>query len=213
MSKKGLYTTSIGTAMYPKLIEPDTKFNEAGVYSVKLILSREAAQPLLDRIEDAKEEAVELFKEKGGKGKPKWQDMPCGPVEDEEGMATGDWQFNIKMKASGVNKQGNAWTRKPVIFDAKGTPIKGGVKPWSGTKMKVAMSVDPFYVASKCGVTLRLEAVQIIELVEGGGGTADQFGFGAEDGYEYEEETQGQNTSAGPEVSQTKEQDDEDVPF
>ena len=34
-------TTPIGTAMYPKLITPDTKFNADGVYSCKLILSKD----------------------------------------------------------------------------------------------------------------------------------------------------------------------------
>ena len=35
-------------------------------------------------------------------------------------------------------------------------------------------------------MTLSLRAVQVIELVEGGGGNADSFGFGEEEGFKAE---------------------------
>ena len=39
-------TTPIGTAMYPKLVTPDTKFDENGVYSCKLILTKDEFETL-----------------------------------------------------------------------------------------------------------------------------------------------------------------------
>lgn len=33
------------------------------------------------------------------------------------------------------------------------------------------------------GISLRLKAVQVINLVAGGGGTGESYGFGEEDGY------------------------------
>ena len=42
------------------------------------------------------------------------------------------------------------------------------------------------------GVSMRLRAVQIIKLVEGGGGNAKGFGFDETDGYEHQE-TQANN--------------------
>ena len=33
--------TPIGTAVYPKLVEPDTAFDEAGVYTCKLHVTKE----------------------------------------------------------------------------------------------------------------------------------------------------------------------------
>ena len=39
-------TTPIGTAMYPKLVTPDTKFNADGVYSCKLIISKDDFETL-----------------------------------------------------------------------------------------------------------------------------------------------------------------------
>ena len=48
--------TPIGVAMYPKLTEPDYKFNTAGVYSVKLQLTEEEAEPIITEIKEIKTE-------------------------------------------------------------------------------------------------------------------------------------------------------------
>ena len=50
--------------------------------------------------------------------------------------------------------------------------------------LKVAFDPIPYYMAStnKAGVSLRLKAVQVIDLVTGGEKTADAFGFSEEDG-------------------------------
>ena len=49
----------------------------------------------------------------------------------------------------------------------------------------------PYFVEGQavCGVSLRIEGVQVIELVSGSGGrSADAMGFGEEEGFEADEE-------------------------
>ena len=102
--------------------------------------------------------------------------------KDEE---TGNIQFNFKCKASGVSKTGQNWEQKPKVFDSKGTPIAKDILVWGGTTMKVAYEIIPYsnnMLGS--GVSLRLKAVQVHDLVSGGGASADSYGFKEEaDGY------------------------------
>ena len=70
-------TTPIGTAMYPKLITPDTKFNADGVYSCKLILSKDDFETLEAIINPWFEKEYErLVKESGKKKLDRSQKLP-----------------------------------------------------------------------------------------------------------------------------------------
>ena len=53
-----------------------------------------------------------------------------------------------------------------------------------GTVAKVAVELSGYSVAGKTGVSVKLKAVQIIDLVEFGGGSAESYGFGEEEGFE-----------------------------
>lgn len=202
MAKNDLIVSPAGRALYPKLTEPDTKFKEAGEYSVKLILPEADAMPLLAKCREMQQQAVEEELEKQIAKNPKMNpekirekiklaDLPVKPHEDPEtGEETGDYVVTFKMTASGVSrKTGKEWTRRPALFDAKGKPVKNPDKLqiWSGSVLKVAYNADPFCTAIGAGVSLRLEAVQIIELVSGGQRDAAGYGFGEEDGYSHEE--------------------------
>ena len=66
-----------GVFQYPRLTTPDTKFNANGVYGLKLRLTSEAAQPLVEMIDAAIEAQVESVKASGkvkGKVKVKYSD-------------------------------------------------------------------------------------------------------------------------------------------
>jgi len=55
--------------------------------------------------------------------------------------------------------------------------------------VKVAFQLNPFYTAQiGAGIGLRLKAVQVIDLIEPQGGSASSYGFGEEDGYEFDGE-------------------------
>lgn len=197
--------TPIGVAMYPKLTEPDYKFNTAGVYSVKLQLTEEEAEPIITEIkrviQDAYDEACEKAVSKLEKSKIKLvEDTPCKEILDDDAEPTGYYALNCKMTASGTSrKTGKEWTRKPAIFDAKGSVIN--ITPdfqiWSGSKLRVAYELVPFSTTLGIGCSCRLTAVQVIELVSGSNKTAEGYGFSKEAGG-YESVKQSENSSVEP---------------
>jgi len=179
--------TPAGIAIWPKLLEPDTKFDEAGVFSLKLKLTEEEAAPLIEKIEkvakDAYEEAVADATPKN-RAKLQMARPSYEPEYDEDGNATDNVIFGFKMKASGINrKTGKAWTRKPALFDSKGMPItQPPYEIWSGSVVRVAFELIPYNSPMfGIGCAQRFSAVQIIKLVEGTGKSADDYGFDVEE--------------------------------
>lgn len=200
------FTSPKGRFSFPKLTEPDTKFKKEGEYSVKLILSAEDAQPLIDKLEPLHVQADEEGREKYAKlpvaSRKKMEAKGGGyalnpfysPVYDRETEEeTGEVEFKFNMKASGVNeKTGKAWTMKPTIYDAKGKIITKKIKIGGGTIGKVAFSAMPYFVpgSGAAGISLKMDAVQIIDLKEGFDRDASSYGFGQEEGgFEYDETT------------------------
>ena len=158
--------TEVGKAIYPHLNKPDTRFQKEGVYKVTLELSPVNAKNLLKHIDDGIKLATKDSKSN------KTAQLPYKTDEN------GNMQFNFKCKASGVSKTGQNWEQKPKVFDSKGTPISKDILVWGGTTMKVAYEIIPYsnnMLGS--GVSLRLKAVQVHELVSGGGASADSYGF------------------------------------
>jgi len=198
-------TTQTGVASYPFLTRPNTKFDSDGEYRVNLILPLKEAKDLMKTIDVAMKESLEAAKKENPKkaSKIKLANTPYSMVTDDEGKETGNVQFNFKMKAKITPRNGGEpFEVRPAIFDATGQPISKTLSIGSGTKMKVCADLVPYFTdLVGAGISLRLKAVQIIELVEYQGQTADRFGFDSEEGY-----TQTANDE-GEEVS------DEDVPF
>lgn len=220
--KNPTFTTPRGVFKYPKLNEPDTKFKEAGEYNVKLILSAEAGQALVDKLTPVFEEAVAA-------GEAAYAELPVAtrkktpfkvndfhsPVYDEETEdETGEFEFSFKMAASGTNKKtGKTWERKPAIFDAKGKLMTNPPEIWGGTEGKVNFEVMPYFTATAgAGISLRLNAVQIIELVSGGTArSASAFGFGEEEGFDSSEMgDEEENTTAGDSTEADDNEEDTD---
>ena len=202
-----------GIAKYAWLNEPDTKFDTPGVYKVSLIVADEDdAATLRATIEaaqkEAKKEAVEKAKEKKGK-KPTAYDLPIEDDVDEEGDETGATVFKFKAKSGGERKDGKSWSRKLPLYDAKGKPTS--VKVYSGSTIRVSFVAMPWVNPKlEYGVKLGMEAVQIIDLITGGGNqSADSYGFEDEDGWEDDSEEDDFKGSAG-EADDDDEDDEED---
>jgi hypothetical protein len=174
----------VGKTLWATLNKPDTKFNEAGIYSVKLQFTGDDAQKLSAFLDTKLQESIaEAKKENVGK-KIKEASAPYEWTDDNTIVV------NFKMKASGIGKSGMSWSRKPALFDAKGKPLVGEVRVGQGSLLAVSYEPSLFYTSLiGAGVSLRLNAVQIVKLVEYTGGP-DNPGFGEhEGGYEVEEES------------------------
>ncbi len=183
------HTTPVGVAKYPYLTKPDVHptYSPDGVYTVKLVLTGDKAQSLMTKvdagIEASYEDATTNEKSEAKRKKIKRADAPYTEVEDSDGNETGEIQFNFKLKAVGKSG-GKTWKQSPKLFDAKGTPVPKGVEIWGGSEIKVAFEMYEYFMASskEAGVSLRIKAVQVIKLVSGGSGKAEDFGFAEEEG-------------------------------
>ena len=172
-------TSPEGVAMYPSLDKPDTKFDAAGKYNVKLRIPKGECEEFMSQIKAAFDaNYVEACEQNGNDVKK--ASLPFKEHE-EEGKKTGDIVFNFAMKARGTSKDGTPWEQRPKIFGPAGELIPPAQIPkiGGGSRLKVSHHVDGWYTAiAGAGVSLRLRAVQVLELIEyGGGGTAEDFGF------------------------------------
>lgn len=182
-------TTPACRFQYPKLIEPETKFNPEGVFKVNALLDPRDADPVATALDELLNRHKESLKAQAPTQKFKLADLPWA-YEEVDG--TPYLIVKAKMKASGIDRDGRRWTSFPALFDAKGNAVKDrdSLKSmWSGTVGRVSFEAQPFYQAAiGAGITLRLKAVQIISLVESGG-SAEGYGFGEEDGWSPSTET------------------------
>lgn len=181
--------TPVGVAQYPSLTTPDTRFDERGTFKTNLILSEEAAQPMMDMVDAMIEKRKESLAEEmtPAKFKKATQSVrtPFEFEENDNGEETGNVIFKCKTTASFVSKRdGSVIDKKVPIVDAKKTTVSG-ITIGGGSKIKVAVELRTYYVPSiGLGVSARLQAVQLIELAEFAGGGKATSMFGEEDGYE-----------------------------
>lgn len=194
--KRKRFTSPKGVAKYPWLSLPSTAFNK-NEYKTGLLLKAEDETTekflaFLDGlVEESYTEAVNTLK-KDGKAAAAKQVKRRYPYKDEldkdTGEETGFIELNFSTQA--VSKDGKP--RKMRLFDAKGESISpDDVKVAGGSVIKVNFTPSNYYMAAskEAGVKLYLNAVQIIDLVEFGGGSASDFGFEEEEGYTYEANT------------------------
>jgi hypothetical protein len=172
-------TTPVGTAIYPRLTTPDTKFDKDGVYSVDLELdsTNKEAAAFIDTLKKAADEAYKATCESKGGKKLKRADLP---VKDGEGDMV---RIKFKLKAKAGNEE-KSWSQKPTLFDSSGMAIQTPPNVGSGSRIKVAFEVVPFFTAMVgAGVSLRMKAVQILDLKEyTPGDNFDAYGFKADPG-------------------------------
>lgn len=174
-------TTPKGTAQYPWLSKPDTKFNDKGTYKVNIIVPAKEAQAFIKKVTEIRDQFFAQEKTK------KKAQLPFAKEVDDQGNETG----NVVIKCKVDNR--DDWDRKPKQFDASGNRIDKNVG--GGSILKANVQVYTWNVSSLgVGVTLQPVAVQVIELNEfGGSDNAEDFGFEKEDGFvsdeAFEEET------------------------
>lgn len=178
--KNPRYTTPAGIAQYPWLNKPDTKFNADGEYKVNLEVQSSDAQKLVTFLDGQFAEAVAKAK-KDNPGKKIKEGSPGYEVNEETGKVT----FKFKTKAKVTTKSGDTFDQKVALFDAKGQPLVQAPNIGGGSKVKVSFEVMPYYTSMVgAGLSLRVKAVQVIDLVEfSGGASAEAYGFGEEEGY------------------------------
>jgi hypothetical protein len=207
-----------GKYKWPKLNEPDygTKEfpKENGEFSVKLVGKADDpdVQAFLAKWQPLHDEAIkrahEEFKALPVATRKKLEKVSVNPLytelyDEETEEPTGEIEIKFAMQYSGEYKsgpkQGKKWFRRPGIFDARGNEMKPAPSIWGGTIGRVSFEVGlnkeglPGYFipgTGAAGLTLRLAACRILELVSEGSRDAASYGFGdEEEGYEYDPTT------------------------
>ncbi len=170
-----------GTAKYCHLNEPNKRFNaEFGVWSCDLVVGSDQAERLKQSIRPLYEEELQKVQEANPGKEIKQAQKPF----DEQ--ADGTYLVKIKLKGGGRRPDGTTYQLSIALFDSAGKPLPKDVQVWGGSKMNVAFRPNFWYTASLgFGVSLDLQAVQVVQLADGGisGQAAEAFGFTEEEGF------------------------------
>lgn len=174
-----------GTAVYPWLNRPDTKFSADGDYKVTLKVAAADALPLIQKLD----EIISDYQSQQTKADPKLGRYNVSPPYEEEmddqGNLTGNFLFKFKQKAKIHTKDGRTIDMKVALVDASRTPTT--VNVGGGSEIKIAATVYPYAMSTTktIGLSLRPSAVQILSLAESGSNVVSMFddedGFKAED--------------------------------
>jgi len=169
------------------LREPSTKFKEQGEYSVKLQFKVDSpeGQAIIDFLNEKMDEAEAEAKAKSGRKKVKVAEPPYKMVEDEEGEPTGEATIKFTMLHRNKTKEGTEYFKTPALFTADGQPLPEDVKVGSGSLVIVRGVARTYYVSEQtgAGVSLKLQAVQVLEAKSGGVASFEKSGFSVVEGY------------------------------
>ncbi len=176
-------TTPKGAFHWAHVGTPDTTFKAEGQFHVKLQLAGQEAEDMRNAVDTAHANwKSEVNKTKGQKAYQEF--LPYKVVLGDDGMESGI-QFHFKMKASGVNSRtGQAFTQRPMVVGPDKTPLPTNIKIANGSTGKVEYEMAPYQFGSGLGIQLRLRGVQVLNLIEWNGDSADDSMFSVEDGYE-----------------------------
>lgn len=192
-SKRETLLSPRGVALYPHLSEPDFKFKEEGEFSTKLRVSNEDpdAQALVKRIEAEHKKAQDTAKEdprNAKRKKIKESEFRPYEIDEDAGEIIFNFKMNHRIKRRKDGKEIELW---PALFDAAGKPLPRGIRIGSGSILRVAFTFNHYYTPLVgAGVGMRLEAVQVIKLVEQAERSASSYGFDTEeDGFRFDEDS------------------------
>lgn len=191
-AKNKQMNTPVGVAVYPRLNEPDYKFKPEGEFSVTLRLSETDARPLITELENMLDKWHTEESKVRRKPNLRKAPLPVKPAYDEEGNETDDWDFKFKMKYQVTTQSGKSWSQRPKLYDSDLKGYNGGVIG-GGSKLAVNFVPATYYTpALGCGITLRLNAVQVNKLSEYvPQNTVESLGFKKQpDGYKSPEKSE-----------------------
>lgn len=181
-TEKRVYTQGVtpkGQLVFPHIYAPEEYEGKDVGYSVQIKFGQKETDSLIAKIDEELEKAKSSIKLKPGQ---KWSSDPFLSYKEDK---DGDIVFKFKTTSTFQTRTGEVVERKIPVFDAHGKPIKEILSIGNGTVAKVAYTIIPYWMSKAVnGIKLRLEAVQIIDLVEYGERKADSYGFASEEGFD-----------------------------
>tara|TARA_R110002051_G_scaffold5355_1_gene27870 strand:- start:1176 stop:1811 length:636 start_codon:yes stop_codon:yes gene_type:complete len=200
--KRPTIITPEGIARYPWVNNPDTKFVENGEYRCAVVITKKEATAFSKQLNTLFDAAYEAECAKQDKQLKKASSFPVAEIED-------GWEIRGKLKAKVVSRDGTVHELRVGLFDSQGKPHPRDVLVGGGSKIRMAVRPKFWFVSALgFGVTLELDAVQIIDLqaISPGERSAESFGFtSVEGGYVHGGETF-ENQLDQPDVKEEKEE-------
>ena len=184
--------TPVGTAIYPWLNTPDSRFGDP-TYKVNLRLTGEDATKFIAQVDALKEEAMAHLGVKD-------LIVPIVPaLDDDKNEIPGAFDVKTKAKAFFKQSDGSMVENNLTIVDAQKNPMDESAGTiWGGSKIKLALNVGAVATSIYQGLMLRINAVQVIELVTGGQGGANAFD--KEDGFTAEQKPAPVSAEGGDDI-------------
>jgi len=208
--KKKNPVTPIRPCLYPFLKKPDTRWNEDGEYRVSLVFDQDDEFIYKVKVKAEKEFEIARTHMRPGQAAKLTFVSPVKVEEDEDGKPTGNVRLNFKTKAI-FRKDGEAHHVKMKVFDGQGKLIENLPNIGNGSKLSVAFNPIGTVVKGEFYLSLWMNAVQLVELIEYNA-DGSSYGFGKEEGgYEEADYEEDSFESTTPYVPSTEDLDD--VPF
>lgn len=173
MAKTKIHTTPKGVIYYPHLRTPEVFEGEEVGFTAKIMFDAETTNKFFAHLEAALEEAEAAFPGKS------FKNASLGSSEDKDGNT----MFKFKANTSFKTKAGDTIHRTIPIYDSNGKPLDEKADIGTGSIVRIAYSIYPYWKSAKTnGLSLRLEAVQVIEYKPPYSRDAAGFGFEVEEG-------------------------------
>ena len=227
--KRTRYTSPKGEALFASVVNVDYGTeqypNPKGGYKLTLALESAAADKLrgmlAEEIDMARNIAEDKFQELKPATRKKLGSMTFNELGveeyDKDDQPTGRILFRFKTSAFYEKRDGTKMQRKVPLFDSMMQPVLLKEEPGNGSLVRVAFTCAPYFVEGQGagGLSLYLDAVQIIKLNLFGGRSASDYGFGEEDvdgGFNAADVKDDEAAQATP-SEDSADDDDGDVPF
>ncbi len=227
--KRTRYTSPKGEALFASVVDVDYGTeqypNPKGGYKLTLALESAAADKLrgmlAEEIDMARNMAEDKFQELKPATRKKLGSMTFNELGveeyDKDDQPTGRILFRFKTSAFYEKRDGTKMQRKVPLFDSMMQPVLLKEEPGNGSLVRVAFTCAPYFVEGQGagGLSLYLDAVQIIKLNLFGGRSASDYGFGEEDvdGGFNAADVKGDEAAQATPSEDSADDDDGDVPF
>ena len=151
------------------LVEPDTKFEQPGVWKVTCLINPTEAEDLINQLDGLLERWKTQLKAAEPDKKFKLAALPWG-TEEVDGQPY--FVIKTKMKVGGINQVGKQWNnRPPSLFNSNGTPMtpeeRNAVnKMGPGTEGQVSIRCSGYSGNFGVGIKIQPEAAIIHKHIE-----------------------------------------------
>ena len=181
-----VFQTPLGELKYPWITTADTRYNSSGVFQTQVAIPLEQAQDLIAQAERVRDDEyakldsqkISTYSKKDVYELEFTQPAPDASEEEKESFIpepTGRAVFKCKLDAVVTPKNKDAFEQSVIVIDGDEAPVTLPI--WGGTKAMVRGQLVPWANAAQrqVGVTFRMKAVKVLELVTGEGSTWSKF--------------------------------------